>query len=65
MLIVSMVETNNDEERMARVEQMVETLQRESDSRKRRATAMNVIAGTLMLMNVGASLLSARASRKD
>jgi hypothetical protein len=58
-------ETNNDEERMARVEKMVETVQRESDARKRRATTVNVIAGTLLLMNVAAKLLPARTSRKD
>jgi hypothetical protein len=59
-----MVETNNDEERLARIEQMVEALRRQADARKRRVAALNVMAGTLLLVNV-ASLLSDRASRKD
>ena len=64
MLAVLMVETNNDEERLARIEQMVEALQRESTARKRRDSALTVVASTLLLVNVAASLLPVRASRK-
>jgi hypothetical protein len=34
MLTAIMVETNHDEERLARIEQMIETLQRESGTMK-------------------------------
>jgi len=65
MLAVLMVETNNDEERLARIEHMVEALQRESTARKRRDTTLKVVVSTLLLVNTAASLLlPVRASRK-
>jgi len=64
MLAVPMVERNNDEERLARIEQMVEALQREAAARQRKATTLNVVAGALLLVNVAASLLPLSASRK-
>ena len=65
MLAVSMVETNNDEERLARIEHMVEALQRADAARKRKAATLNVMAGAFLLVNVAASLFPARTSRKD
>jgi hypothetical protein len=59
-----MVEKNNDEERLARIEHMVEALQRADAARKRRSTTLNVVTGALLLVNVAASLLPLHASRK-
>jgi hypothetical protein len=64
MLAVFMVQKNNDEERLARIEHMVEALQRADAARKRQATTLNVVTGALLLVNVAASMLPLRASRK-
>ena len=60
-----MVETNNAEERLARIEHMVEALQRANAARKRQATTLGVVAGAVLLVNVAASLIPVHASRKD
>jgi hypothetical protein len=59
-----MVESNNAEERLARIEQMVEALQRETAARKRKTTTLNVVASALLLANVVAASPLPVASRK-
>jgi hypothetical protein len=46
-----MVETNHAEERLARIEHLVDMLQRES-------TALKVMAGTVLIVKAGALLLA-------
>lgn len=57
-----MVESNNVEERLARIEQIVETLQRESATMKRMAAALVAVA--VELAPSLSSLVVQRAAKK-
>ena len=59
-----MVQKNNDEERQARIEHLVEALQQADAARKGQATTLKGATGFVLLHDVAGSLLPIHTSRK-